>query len=55
MKQKEGKLKKLTAYYKNYKGLFFTDLVFATVGSGITLAIPLIVRYITGTVVESPA
>ena len=54
MKQKEGKLKKLTAYYKNYKGLFFTDLVFATVGSGITLAIPLIVRYITGTVVEQP-
>ncbi|HIU77033.1 MAG TPA: ABC transporter ATP-binding protein [Candidatus Pelethocola excrementipullorum] len=54
MKQKEGKLKNLTAYYKNYKGLFFTDLVFATVGSGITLAIPLIVRYITGTVVEQP-
>lgn len=54
MKQKEGKLKKLAAYYKNYKGLFFTDLVFATVGSGITLAIPLIVRYITGTVVEQP-
>lgn len=54
MRQKKNKLTKLAAYYKPYKGLFFTDLVFATVGSGITLAIPLLVRYITGTVVELP-
>lgn len=48
------KMKRLASYYKPYKGLFFSDLIFAAIGSGITLAIPLLVRYITGTVVNLP-
>lgn len=45
------KLKKLFAYYKPYKFLFFSDLFFAVSGAAVTLAIPLIVRYITNEVV----
>lgn len=48
------KLKKLAAYYKPYKGLFWADMFFAMLGAAITLIIPLMVRYITGTVVELP-
>lgn len=44
-------LKKLAGYYKPYKGLFFSDMFFAILGAGITLVIPLIVRYITGNIV----
>lgn len=44
-------LKKLLSYYKPYKFLFFSDLFFAMLGAAITLAIPLIVRYITNEVV----
>lgn len=43
-------LKKLIAYYKPYKLLFFSDLFFAVIAAGVTLVIPLIVRYITGQV-----
>ena len=50
----ENKKKKLSAYYKPYKGLFLADMVFAMVGAAITLVIPLMVRYITGTVVLLP-
>ncbi|MCI5869798.1 MAG: ABC transporter ATP-binding protein/permease [Dorea sp.] len=45
------KLKKLFAYYKPYKGLFYSDMVFAVLGAVITLIIPLLVRYITNEVV----
>lgn len=45
------KLKKLAAYYKPYKLLFFSDMFFAILGAAVTLIIPLIVRYITNTVV----
>ena len=48
------KWKKLISYYKPYKGLFFSDLFFAVMGAGISLAIPLIVRYITNVVVYLP-
>ncbi len=48
------KLKKLASYYKPYKGLFWADMFFAMLGAAITLIIPLMVRYITGTVVELP-
>lgn len=47
-------LKKLAGYYKPYKGLFFSDLFFAVIGAGITLIIPLLVRYITSNVVYLP-
>ena len=49
----ETKVKKTTifSYYKPYKGLLALDLLFATVGAGTTLVIPLIVRYITNHVI----
>ena len=53
-KNMENKKKKLSAYYKPYKGLFLADMVFAMIGAAITLVIPLMVRYITGTVVMLP-
>ena len=48
----EHKLKKLAAYYKPYQGLFWADMFFAMLGAAVTLIIPLLVRYITGSVVE---
>lgn len=50
----EHKWKKLISYYKPYKGLFLLDLLFAVTGAGVSLAIPLIVRYITNQVVYLP-
>ena len=46
-----NKWKKLLSYYKPYKGVFFADLFFAFVSAGIALIIPIITRYITGTVI----
>ena len=45
------KLKKLFAYYKPYKTLFYSDMFFAILGAAITLVIPLGIRYITNEVV----
>lgn len=50
----QHKWKKLITYYKPYKIWLFSDLLFALLGAGITLVIPLIVRYITNTVVYLP-
>jgi len=47
----KAKAKKFISYYKPYKFLFFSDLFCALLGAAITLVIPLIVRYITSTVV----
>ena len=51
--KEKGRIRQLARYYIPYKGLFFTDMFFAMLGAAITLVIPLIVRYITSTVVES--
>lgn len=48
-------LKKLAAYYKPYKGLFYSDLFFAIIGAAITLVIPLLVRFITNQVIYMDA
>ena len=45
------KLKKLFAYYKPYKTLFYSDMFFAILGAAITLVIPLVIRYVTNEVV----
>ena len=50
----DNKLKRLAAYYNPYMGLFWSDMFFAMLGAAVTLIIPLLVRYITGTVVELP-
>ncbi len=46
-----NKRKKLIGYYKPYKGIFFADMFFAFLGAAVSLIIPLIIRYITGSVV----
>lgn len=50
----EHRWRRLLAYYKPYKGLFFSDMIFAILGAATTLAIPLIVRYITYDVIYRP-
>lgn len=52
---KENKWKKFARYYKPYLGSFAADMFFAILGAAVTLIIPMVVRYITGTVIyEEP-
>lgn len=50
----EHKWKRLVGYYRPYRVLFFADLLFAILGAGVSLGIPLIVRYITTNVIILP-
>ncbi len=50
-KKDMGKWQRFFSYYKPYKGLFFADMFFAIMGAAVTLIIPLIIRYITSTVI----
>ena len=50
-KRNMGKWQRFFSYYKPYKGLFFADMFFAIMGAAVTLVIPLIIRYITGSVI----
>ena len=50
-KKNMGKWQRFFSYYMPYKGLFFADMFFAFAGAAITLVIPLIIRYITNTVI----
>ncbi len=52
--KKEKKLRRLAAYYKPYRWMFWSDMFFATLGAAVTLIIPLMVRYITSNVVNLP-
>ncbi|MCI8598086.1 MAG: ABC transporter ATP-binding protein [Lachnospiraceae bacterium] len=45
------KKRSLLSYYKPYKGLLALDLFFAMMGAGVSLILPLIVRYITNKVI----
>ncbi len=47
----KNNLKKMISYYKPYKGVFFADMFFALCSAGIALSIPVIIRYITSTVI----
>ena len=47
--------KKFFSYYKPYKRLFFSDMLFACIGAGVTLILPLIIRYITSDVIYRAA
>lgn len=51
MKFKRNNLSKMLSYYKPYMGLFLADMFFATISSAIALCIPLVVRYVTSTLV----
>ena len=48
------KWKRLISYYKPYKSVFFADMFFAFLGAVTTLILPLIIRYVTGTLVYEP-
>ncbi len=51
----EHRWRKLASYYRKYLGLFLSDMLFAVIEAAITLAIPLIVRYITNNVISLPS
>lgn len=52
---KKNNLRKMISYYKPYMGMFWADMFFATLSSGVALSIPLVVRYVTSTLVyQSP-
>ena len=46
--------KEFFSYYKPFRGIFAADMFFAFLAAASTLVIPLIVRYITSTVVYLP-
>ena len=50
-----GNFKKLLTYYKPFMGMFLADLLFAALSAGIALSIPLVVRYVTNTLIYLPA
>ncbi|NLK98534.1 MAG: ABC transporter ATP-binding protein, partial [Epulopiscium sp.] len=47
------KAKTFLSYYKPYLGLFIADMACAFIAAGINLVFPLIVRYITGDILQS--
>ncbi len=47
-----GNWKKFIGYYRPHLGLLFADLFFAVLGAVMSLALPLVIRYITNTVLQ---
>ena len=43
--------RKMLSYYKSYQGIFWADIFFATVSAGIALLLPLVIRYVTSTLI----
>ena len=51
----KGRFRKFISYYKPYKRLFITDMICAMIAAAITLAYPMITRYVTGVIlVQEP-
>lgn len=48
-------LKKMLGYYKPYMNIFWTDMLFATISAAIALTVPLVVRYVTSTLIYMEA
>lgn len=48
---KSGNIKDMLHYYKPYMKIFWADMFFAMLSAGVALTIPLIVRYVTSTLV----
>ena len=48
-------LKKMMGYYKPYLKIFWADMFFATLSATVALTIPLVVRYVTSTLIYLPA
>ncbi|MBP5306239.1 MAG: ABC transporter ATP-binding protein [Lachnospiraceae bacterium] len=47
-------MKKMISYYKPYLGMFLADMFFAFLSAMIALSLPLVVRYVTGTLIYKP-
>ena len=47
----KNNMKKMVSYYRPYLHIFLADMVFATLSASVALTIPLVVRYVTGTLV----
>lgn len=48
-------LKKMMGYYKPYLKIFWADMFFATLSAAVALTIPLVVRYVTSTLIYKSA
>ena len=48
-------LKKMMSYYKPYLKIFWADMFFATLSAAVALTIPLVVRYVTSTLIYKSA
>lgn len=48
-------LKKMISYYRPYMRTFVIDMIFAFLSAAVTLALPLIIRYVTSTVIYMDA
>lgn len=51
MDNKKNNIKKMLSYYKPHMGMFCADMFFAALSAAIALTIPLIVRYVTSTLI----
>lgn len=49
--KKKGNFKKMLSYYKPFKGMLFADLFFSILSSLVALVIPLVIRYVTNTLI----
>lgn len=47
-------LKKMISYYRPYMKIFWLDMFFAALSAGVALMIPLVVRYVTSTMILLP-
>lgn len=47
----KSNLRKMLSYYKPYMGIFIADMIFATLSAAVALSIPLVVRYVTSTLI----
>lgn len=44
-------IKKMLSYYQPYQKIFWADMFFATLSAAITLVLPLVIRYVTSTLI----
>ncbi|MCI8339858.1 MAG: ABC transporter ATP-binding protein [Lachnospiraceae bacterium] len=44
-------IKKMIGYYRPYQKIFWADMFFAVISAGVALMIPLVVRYVTSTLI----
>ncbi len=44
-------IKKMIGYYRPYRKIFWADMFFAVISAGVALMIPLVVRYVTSTLI----